>query len=225
MKFIDKLKVGDSIGIFSPSTPITDICPKRFERSKKFLQNKGFKTIEGNLTGKNDFHRSGSIKERAEELNELIRNPEVKCIMATIGGMNSNSIIPYIDYKAFKKNPKIIIGYSDVTAILLAIYAKTGISTYYGPALVASFGELEPFVSDTYDYFNDITMKEMILPHTLKQPKYWTDEYIDWETQDRSKERRNNNWETVYDGITRGRLIGGNLNTMKVYGLVNICQR
>ena len=70
----------------------------------------------------------------------------IKCIMATIGGMNSNSILPYIDYEAFKRNPKIIIGYSDVTAILLAIYAKTGINTYYGPALVASFGELPPFV-------------------------------------------------------------------------------
>ena len=144
VEYVDKLKVGDAIGIFSPSSPITYLCPKRFERSKKYLQDKGFKIIEGNLTGKYDFYRSGSIKERAEELNELIRNPKVKCIMSTIGGMNSNSILPYIDYEAFKRNPKIIIGYSDVTAILLAVYAQTGISTYYGPALVASFGELPP---------------------------------------------------------------------------------
>ena len=215
MDFIEKLKIGDSIGIFSPSTPITYICPSRFERSKKFLQNKGFQIIEGSLTGKNDFYRSGSIKERAEELNELIRNPEIKCIMSTIGGMNSNSIVPYIDYEAFKKNPKIIIGYSDITAILLAIYAKTGISTYYGPALVASFGEFEPFVSETYDYFKEITMKEVAIPHSFKKPNYWTDEFIDWETQDRSKKRRNNKWESVYKGIASGRLIGGNLNTME----------
>lgn len=215
MHFIEKLKIGDSIGIFSPSTPITYICTRRFERSKKFLQDKGFKIIEGSLTGKNDFYRSGSIKERAEELNELIRNPEIKCIMSTIGGMNSNSIVPYIDYEAFKKSPKIIIGYSDVTAILLAIYAKTGINTYYGPALVASFGEFEPFVSETYDYFKEITMQELSLPYSLEKPKYWTDEFIDWETQDRSKERRGNKWETVYEGIARGRLIGGNLNTME----------
>lgn len=93
------------------------------------------------LTGKQDFYRSGSIKELVEELNEFIKNPEVKCIMSAIGGMNSNSLLPYIDYEALRKNPKIIIGYSDVTAILLAIYAKTGITTYYGPAVVASFGE------------------------------------------------------------------------------------
>lgn len=118
MKCIDKFKVGDAIGIFSPSSPITYTCPKRFERAKKYLQDKGFKVIEGNLTGKHDFYRSGTIKERPEELNELIRNSEVKCIMSTIGGTNSNSLLPYIDYEVFKRNPKIIIGYSDVTRYL-----------------------------------------------------------------------------------------------------------
>ena len=81
MKYIDKLNVGDTIGIFSPSSPITYSCPGRFERAKKYLQDKGFKIIEGNLTGKHDFYRSGSIKERADELNELIRNPEVKLFL------------------------------------------------------------------------------------------------------------------------------------------------
>lgn len=210
-----RLKKGDTIGVFSPSSPITYVCPKRFERAKKYLEDKGFKILEGNLTGKHDFYRSGSIKERAEELNSLIRNPEVKCIMSTIGGMNSNSILPYIDYDAFKKNPKIIIGYSDVTAILLAIYAETGISTYYGPALVASFGELPPFVDCTYKYFKDILIDEPKFPYVFETPKYWTDEYINWETQDRSKEKRDNKWITVYEGVTKGRVIGGNLNTMQ----------
>ncbi|WP_099188332.1 S66 family peptidase [Tepidibacter mesophilus] len=215
MNYIEKLKVGDSIGIFSPSSPITYSCPKRFERAKKYLQDKGFKIIEGSLTGKYDFYRSGSIKKRAEELNELIRNPEVKCIMSTIGGMNSNSILPYIDYDAFKRNPKTIIGYSDVTAILLAIYAQTGISTYYGPALVASFGELSPFVAYTYRYFQKITIDKTKLPYVFETPEYWTDEYINWEIQDRSKEKRENKWITVYEGVVRGRVIGGNLNTIQ----------
>lgn len=212
---IEKIKKGDFIGIFSPSSPITYTCPKRFERAKEYLESKGFKILEGNLTGKSDFYRSGSIKQRAEELNDLIRNPQVKCIMATIGGMNSNSLLPYIDYEAFKKNPKVIIGYSDVTAILLAIYAKTGINTYYGPALVASFGELQPFVELTYNYFKEIIIDEQKVPYHFKMPKYWTDEYINWETQDRSKEKRENQWITVIEGNVKGRVIGGNLNTMK----------
>lgn len=215
MNNVPKLKIGDFIGIFSPSSPITYSCPKRFQRAKEYLQNKGFRIMEGSLTGKKDFYRSGTIQERAEELNELIRNPEVRCIMSTIGGMNSNSILPYIDYEAFKRDPKIIIGYSDVTAILLAIYAQTGISTYYGPALVASFGELPPFVDQTYNYFKEVTMDPTICPHGLQMPEYWTDEYINWNTQDRSKEKKENSWITVYEGIARGRVIGGNLNTMQ----------
>lgn len=215
MSYIEKLKAGDSIGIFSPSAPITYLCPKRFQRAKKYLKEKGFNIIEGNLTGRHDFYRSGGIKERAEELNNLIRNPEVKCIMSTIGGMNSNSILPYIDYEAFKKHPKIIIGYSDVTAILLGIYAQTGISTYYGPALVASFGELPPFVDYTYKYFKDITMDTTVIPYDFQIPDYWTEEFINWETQDRGKEKKENQWITVHGGVTRGRVIGGNLNTMQ----------
>ncbi len=214
MKQIGKLQVGDTIGIFSPSSPITYSCPKRFKRAKKYLQEKGFNIIEGNLTGKHDFYRSGSIKERAEELNELIRNPDIKCIMSTIGGMNSNSILPYIDYEAFKRNPKIIIGYSDVTAILLAIYSQTGINTFYGPALVASFGELPPFVDYTYEYFKEIIIDDITFPYIFQMPKYWTDEYINWITQDRAKEFRKNTWITVCNGGVSGRVIGGNLNTI-----------
>lgn len=209
-----KLSKGDRIGIFSPSSPITHSCPNRFKRAVQYLEAKGFKIIEGTLTGMTDFYRSGSIKERAEELNNLIRNPDVKCIMSTIGGMNSNSILPYIDYEAYKKDPKPIIGYSDVTAILLGIYAKTGISTYYGPALVASFGELEPFVGKTYEYFEDILIGESTFPHRLEKPDIWTEERINWESQDRAKNGNKNEWVTVYEGIATGRLIGGNLNTM-----------
>jgi muramoyltetrapeptide carboxypeptidase LdcA involved in peptidoglycan recycling len=191
---MNKLKNGDSIGVFSPSSPITYSCPKRFERAKNYLKNKGFEIVEGCLTGKHDFYRSGNIKERAAELNDLIKNPYVKCIMSTIGGMNSNSILPYIDYTEFRKNPKIIIGYSDVTAILLAIYAQTGIVTYYGPALVASFGEFEPFVEYTYEYFKDIIVDKTEIPYSFEIPKYWTDERISWEMQDRSKEKKENQW-------------------------------
>lgn len=118
-----RLRQGDSIGIFSPSSPITNTVPIRFRRVKEYLEHKGFKIVEGKLTGKADYYRSGTIKDRAEELNDLIRNPNIQCIMSTIGGMNSNSILPYLDYDAFRHNPKIVIGYSDVTAILLALYA------------------------------------------------------------------------------------------------------
>lgn len=200
--------------IFSPSSPATVTAAKRYIRAKEYLTKKGFRMFEGNLTGKRDYYRSGSIADRAREFNELIVSPEVKCIMSSIGGMNTNSILPYIDYEAVKKNPKIIIGYSDATALLLAIYNKTGLTTYYGPAVVASFGEYPPFVEETFTYFANILMGGISLPHELSMPKYWTDEFIDWEKQSRGKIKNRNEWVTVRGGNVKGRLIGGNLNTI-----------
>jgi len=208
------LKKGDTIAFFSPSSPITATVPVRFERGKKYLQDKGFNLIAGSLTGKKDYYRSGSIAERAEELNSLIRNPKVQCIMSTIGGMNSNSLLPYIDYEHLKNNPKIIIGYSDVTAILLGIYAQTGLVTYYGPALAASFGELSPYQDLTFEYFNDILINMPHLPYVLPTPDFWSDEFIPWDTQDRSKTKMENKLITLNQGVAEGRVIGGNLCTI-----------
>lgn len=212
---LQHLKLGDKIGIYSPSSPITYSSPNRFNRAKQFLSEKGFEMVEGKLTGKHDYYRSGSIKARVEELNELLRNPEVKCIMSTIGGTNSNSMLPYLDYAAFKQNPKIVIGYSDATAILFALYAKTGIPTFYGPALVPSFGEYPPFRELTYQYFEDVILGKKSYPFELSFPPFWTDEPINWETKsDNDKEQRSNKWITINPGVAKGRLIAGNLNTM-----------
>lgn len=210
-----KLKVGDTIAVFSPSAPATATAQVRYLRGKAFLESKGFRILEGSLTGRQDGYRSGSIMERVNELNELIHNPEVTCIMSAIGGMNSNSLLPYLDYEYLKQHPKIIIGYSDVTALLLGIYAKIGLTTYYGPAMVASFGEFPPFVDDTFNYFLALTMEEHLLPYTLPTPSYWTDELIPWLSQSKSKMKYSNQLITVQPGIASGRLIGGNLNTMQ----------
>lgn len=210
-----KLKKGDTIAVFSPSSPATATVSERYRRGKEYLEKQGYKMLEGRLTGKRDFYRSGSIAERAEEFNELARNPEVRCIMAAIGGMNSNSLLPHLDYEALKKDPKIIVGYSDVTALLLGIYARTGLVTYYGPAVVASFGEFPPFVDETCRYFEDIAAGEAKLPHVLPTPEIWTDEFIDWSKQHRAKTGVKNELITLHGGCAEGRLIGGNLNTMQ----------
>ncbi|MCG9544076.1 LD-carboxypeptidase [Vibrio sp. Isolate33] len=207
------LNIGDKIGFFSPSSPATVFAPNRFARAKDYLEAKGFALVEGSLTGKSDCYRSGSIQARAEELNQLIRDPEVRCIMSTIGGNNSNSLLPYIDYEALRKDPKIIIGYSDVTALLLAIYAKTGLVTFYGPALVASFGEFPPLVDETFKSFSDFLCSSAS-QHQHTMPKVWTDIKHDWETQNSAKPAYENEWYFIGNGKVSGRVIGGNLSTM-----------
>ena len=209
-----KLKRGDTIGIFSPSSPISATVPVRYRRGVDYLKSQGFCIREGALTGKRDGYRSGSIRERAEELNALIRDPEVRCIMSSIGGMNSNSLLPYLDYEALMADPKIIVGYSDVTALLLGIHQRTGLTTYYGPAAAASFGELPPYVDETFQYFWDVVGEGASLPWTLPTPAEWTEEHLDWANQTRSKVPVPNRLVTLQGGQARGRLIGGNLNTM-----------
>lgn len=207
------LKPGATIGFFSPSSPATHFAPKRTHRAIEFLESKGFKVVAGRLTGQADFYRSASIAERVDELNQLIRNPDIDCIMSTIGGANSNSLLPYIDYDAIRANPKIFVGYSDVTAILLAIYQQTGLTTFYGPALTASFGEWPPLVEETYQSFATLTRLSQT-PRHYPTPEGWSDEYLSWEEQDRAKTLKSNGVEFLGTGRIQGRLIGGNLNTI-----------
>ncbi|WP_252504358.1 S66 peptidase family protein [Sporosarcina sp. Marseille-Q4943] len=213
-----RLKPGDTIGIFTPSSPATVTAKQRYERGKRYLLEKGFQIKEGSLTGKKDFYRSGTPRERAEELNRLLRDPDVKLIMSTIGGTNSNSMLPYIDYEAFKRNPKIVVGYSDATAVLLALYAKTGIPVFYGPALIPSFGEFPPLVHDTYEYFSNLFITDTPLPYSAPLPEKWSDEASNWLEKTKEKTLYDNQWISVNSGVAEGRLIGGNVNAM--YGFI-----
>ena len=205
---------GAKIGYFSPSSPATSSAPTRYQRARSYLEQKGFILTSGKLSGCSDFYRSGSIRERAEELNELLRDPDVRLVMSTIGGSNSNALLPYLDYEAIKADPKVIVGYSDVTSILLGIYQKTRLLTFYGPALVASFGELPPFVDHTFTRLNDMISGKEGIGYQYKIPTEWTDEMIPWEEQSRAKSGYANTCRFIGEGQVQGRLIGGNLNTM-----------
>ena len=208
------LKPGDTIGIYSPSKPASVTAKARYERGKARLEKLGFTIKEGILTGNADFYRSGTSKERAEELNQLIRDAEVKMILPAIGGTNSNSMLPFLDYAALKNNPKILMGISDVTAILLAMYAKTEIPVFHGPSVASTFGEFPPFVHYTEHYFKQLFMQRVNLPYKMPIPPIWTDDRVNWLEKNTNKTQHKNGWITAQNGCAEGRLIGGNINTM-----------
>jgi len=210
------LKIGDMIGFFSPSFPVTMTTLNSFNRAKNFFINKGFRLKAGNLTVKSDFYRSGTIRERTDELNTLFRDPEVRCIMSTTGGYNSNYLLPYLDYQALVQDPKIIIGYSDDTALLAGIYAKIGLVTFYGPALVAFFGELPTFVNETYQHFCKLLMHPCAKPYYYNLPYKWIDERLNRGTSEPIRRRLPYKNKCFFwgKGTVEGRVIGGNLNTL-----------
>ena len=74
-----------------------------------------------------------TAKNKAEDINEMFRDKEVKAIMCAMGGYNCNAVFDYLDFNAIKENPKIICGYSDPTSLINIIYAKTGLVTFHGP--------------------------------------------------------------------------------------------
>ncbi|MGG4265130.1 S66 family peptidase [Peribacillus simplex] len=205
------LKRGDTVGIITPSSPAPVLYKERYQRGLIQLEKMGFNIKEGSCTREIQSYRSGSIKARAEEINELIYNDDVKAIISTDGGLNSNSLLPYIDYEYLKNKPKVVMGYSDVTALLLGIYAKTGLTTFYGSAIIPSFGEFPEMLPKGKEYFEDIVRLKKRAPFSLEVPL----ERLDWNSQDREKEMFNNEgWIPLREGIATGKLIGGNLNTM-----------
>ncbi len=97
------------------------------------LKNLGFKTKLAKNINSKDFYSAGTPEERADDLNSMFADPEVEAIICATGGITANQILELIDYDLILENPKLLIGYSDNTNLLLSIYAKTGLATIYGP--------------------------------------------------------------------------------------------
>lgn len=127
----ERLKLGDTIGIIAPSSPITEKYKKYLNNSIKIFQDMGFKIKLSKNIYKNTWGYSATPEEKASDINDMFSDKEVKAIISAIGGDNSFNCLGLIDYENIKKNPKIICGYSDATNYLEAIYAKTGLITYH----------------------------------------------------------------------------------------------
>ena len=132
-----KLKKGDEIRIIAPSGSLTRVRKDVLERSLAYLDENGFRVTYSTNCREMDSFSSSSVESRAADLHEAFADPDVKAVMACIGGFNVNQILPYIDYDLIRANPKILCGYSDITALLNAVYARTGLVTYHAPHLAA----------------------------------------------------------------------------------------
>lgn len=202
------------IGIFSPAASTHN--SQRFLRAKQFLLNKGLEIVQGSLTLCKYFYCSGSIKERANELNSLLKS-DCDILYATIGGLNSASILPLINYELLQKSPKIFIGNSDISSVLSAVYTKTHQVCYYFMTMLPAFGEIGQFLEENYSYFHDIVLKRVDY-YKYIAPKQWTDDWINWEEYEREKKVNSNYWLPLSGGRVEGVLVGGNFST-----LVKLC--
>lgn len=180
------IKPGDTIGVIAPANIIKEKDEEYIKKSTKLFTDLGYKVEFGKYARANILGYGATAKQKAEDINSMFANKEVKAIICVKGGEDSNSTFDYIDYELIKNNPKIICGFSDITSITNVIYSKTGLITFNGPT----------FKSLT-SWETDYSFKELIKRFQEKSLELGVedDEYI-----------------TIQEGVTEGKLIGGNLS-------------
>jgi len=206
-----KLQSGDEIRVLAPSRSISIISQTNRDIANNRLKELGFKvTFSKNVDEVDDFY-SSSIKSRIEDLHSAFKNKKVKAIFTVIGGFNCNQLLRYLDWDLIKKNPKVFIGYSDTTALQNAIFAKTGLVTYSGPAW-STFSQKLHF-GYTLDSFQECLMKNDLVK--IKPSKEWSDDawYVNQENRNLIK---NNGWLIINKGKAKGTLLGANLCTFNL---------
>ncbi|MCB0713925.1 MAG: LD-carboxypeptidase [Ignavibacteriae bacterium] len=136
------LKPGETIGVIAPSSPQRD--DQRLRNGINFLRQLGFEVKEGENLWNRYGYLAGTDEERIEDLNQMIRDPQVRMIVAGRGGYGATRILDQIDYESLQHDPKIILGFSDVTAINLALLGSINLVSFSGAMPGVDFWEEEP---------------------------------------------------------------------------------
>ena len=181
-----KLKLGDTIGVVAPSSPIIGDNIDELNKAKEIVERSGFKVKYSKNIFSNTNEYSATAREKAEDINAMFADKEVKMIWCAKGGNNSNSTFEYLDYELIKENPKIICGYSDITSITNMITEKTGLVTFSGT-------NFKTIATDETDY-------------SYKQA---LSRFVDGNLE---FGQENEEYVTIQKGKAEGELIGGNLS-------------
>ncbi len=206
-----KLQRGDEIRVIAPARSLALITLQNQQLATEALEALGFNVTFGEHVSERDDFVSSSIASRISDLHTAFADPEVTGILTVIGGFNSNQLLGSIDWELIKSHPKIICGYSDITALANAIYAKTGVVTYSGPHY-SSFAQ-QRYLDFTIDSFRTCLMDDE--PHALKPSEAWTDDAW-YEDQDTRELIPNPGYQVLSKGDAAGTIVGGNLCTFNL---------
>ena len=209
----NKLKKGDEIRVIAPSRSMSILNDDIIKSAKTRLEKMGFKITFGKNVSKSidDNYKCASIDDRVQDLHEAFSDKNVKAILTVIGGFNVNQILDYIDYELIKENPKILCGFSDITALSNAIYTKTGLVTYSGPHF-SSFG-MKKGLEYTQECFEKMFLKDEAI--LIKNSQEWSND--SWfKDQENRIFIKNEGMKIINKGEAEGTIIGGNLCTLNL---------
>lgn len=177
------LKKGDTIGIMSTSSWVSQAD---LDKARAFLESKGYKVLLHPQSTNQLNQSAGTAQEKADAFHDLIQDPDIKAIFGARGGNRAMTMLDKLDFNLVAANPKIIMGYSDVTALLNSIHKETGLTTFHGPL----FRELPGRDDDDID--------QMLALLEGKTPAINFSEST-----------------IIKEGTAKGRLIGGNLSVLQ----------
>lgn len=189
--FPQVLKPGDTIGVVAPGTSVSD--PDDLQRAREALDYFGLKVKFGKNIAKGSGYKSRSIKERVDDIHDMFTDKTVKGVFCIRGGYGSAQLLDSLDFGLIKENPKVFVGYSDITALHLAINKLSGLVTFHGPVLLSGFSSY----SENYfrkALFSTSPVGEIANPNS------------------KNNFRAVHPVRTVNPGKASGKIIGGNLS-------------
>lgn len=184
------LQKGDTVGLITPAS-----AAKReaFEKAVDNLEKLSFRVkYSENMNVRKGF-LAGTDQQRLDDIHRMFEDPDVKGVICVRGGYGSGRLLNGINYELIKSNPKVLIGYSDITALLQAVMVKTGLVCFHGPVGASDFSDF------TTRSFDSILLKAK--SPKFSRPKSWLS------LTDQAYEH-----VVINGGVTEGRLIGGNLS-------------
>lgn len=178
-----RLKVGDRIALIAPGSSIPE---EKIEKAKENMLSLGLNPVEGRFIREKYGYIAGKDHQRISDIHWAFGDNTIDAIWCIRGGYGCTRLLPHLDYKLIQKNPKALIGYSDITALHMAIYKKTGLTTYHGPVASSDF---TPFTKNNAEQILlDAGDSHRISHHTPEEI------------------------EVLSSGKAKGKLIGGNLS-------------
>ncbi len=192
-----RLKKGDTVGLVAPASGTFENEDIHF--AADIVKSLGFRVLEGKHLYDKKGYLAGKDEHRAKDLNRMFANKDVVAIIALRGGFGTPRILPYLDFELIRKNPKVILGYSDITALLHAIHGRTGLITFHGPIAGQIFSEY------TLAAFKKVLMDPETPLLIGAPPPFEASEGV---------VERENRLVRIVPGKVRGPLMGGNLSLM-----------
>jgi len=191
-----RLQPGDTVGLVAPATAVFQDVEQEIARES--LEALGLKVVIGQHMRDRHGYLAGDDKARAEDINRFFADKSISAVLPIRGGWGSARVLPHLDFDTIKRNPKVLMGFSDITALHNSIQAKTGLITFHGPN---GGGRWDAW---SVDYVKRVLFGAEAV--TMENPKTTNDRNVLTQIDNRTR--------TITPGKARGRIMGGNLTVL-----------